>query len=350
MKNNSDPKIITVNASRRYDVIVGDGLMQKCGEYVKQVVKPCLTAVICDDIVDRLYSDIVIRSLNENGFTTVKYVFANGEKSKNFNTYFDILTFLAENKLTRSDLVVALGGGVTGDMAGFASATYLRGIKCVQIATTLLAQIDSSVGGKTAIDLPQGKNLVGAFHQPSLVLCPTDALKTLPKEIMEDGMGEFAKYMILDKSIFDLKQSAEFDLKEGIYLSVDYKRRVVEADEFETGQRKLLNLGHTPAHGIEKLSNYTISHGKAVAMGLKIILDNSRRLGYLSESDHICLSKTLIDLTEVIECPFDIQDILEVALSDKKRKGDKITLVMVHGVGDVRLHDFSINELKDIIR
>jgi 3-dehydroquinate synthase len=320
------------------------------GSYLEKVLKPCKIALITDDTVDALYSDTVIKSINENGFDTVKFVFPHGEESKNLNTYGHILSFLAESEITRTDAVVALGGGVVGDMAGVAAATYLRGIKYVQVPTTLLAQIDSSVGGKTAIDLPQGKNLVGAFCQPQVVLCDVDALLSLPKEIYKDGMGETAKYAVLDKKVFDLVTGGEYDIEELVYLSVDYKRRVVEADEFEGGMRKLLNLGHTPAHGIEKLSEYTISHGKAVGMGLKIILKASLSHGNISNEEYQKLIAAVEKCIDDNACPYDIEDICEAAMFDKKRSGDSITVMTVHGVGDVRELKLKVNELSGYLK
>ena len=349
MKNNS-VKTIRVKASGEYDVIIGRNLLASTGEYVKKVVNCTNLALITDDKVDALYADKVICSLKENGFEVKKFVFVHGEASKNLSTYGEILDFLAKNHITRTDALIALGGGVVGDMAGFAAATYLRGIKYIQIPTTLLSQIDSSVGGKTAIDLSAGKNLVGAFCQPALVLCDVDALSSLPKEIYFDGMGETAKYAILDKQIFQLIKDGNYQLEQLIALCVDYKRRIVEEDEFESGKRKLLNLGHTPAHGIEKLSDYEISHGQAVAMGLNIILANSYYHGYIDK-------ELLSDMQEVIKkcanaksCPFSIEDVCEVALSDKKRSGNTISLMMVHGVGDVREHKIHVSELKGYIK
>ena len=202
MKNSNLEKIIVkVKASGEYDVIIASGLLSQVGEMLKTIAPFDTVAVITDDVVDALYSKTVVQSIISAGFKAVKFVFKNGEQSKNIDTYAQILNFLAQNKLTRTDLILALGGGVVGDMAGFCSATYLRGIKYVQVPTTLLAQVDSSVGGKTAIDLAQGKNLVGAFKQPELVICDTDALKTLPREVFVDGMGECAKYALLDERI-----------------------------------------------------------------------------------------------------------------------------------------------------
>lgn len=338
---------ITVNASGKYDVIIGSDLIMKVGELISPVLPLCKIAVITDDTVDKLYSDIVIRSLESVGYSVVKFVFPHGEKSKNLETYGKILSFLAQNSITRTDAIVALGGGVVGDMAGFAAATFLRGIKYIQVPTTLLAQIDSSVGGKTAVDLEEGKNLVGAFCQPSAVICDVETLNSLPKDVFDDGMGEMAKYCLLDKRVFELIKSEKGNLIDLIYCCIDYKRSVVEQDEFESGKRMLLNLGHTPAHSIEKLSEYTISHGKAVAMGVKIILDNSLRLGYI---DKILYedSKSVLNKCVIAEkLPFDMEDIRKTCLADKKRRGDTISLVMVHGIGDCRTHKISVKEIKE---
>ena len=337
-------KTVKVNASKSYDVLIGRNLIERAGELIEKVLPLCTLALVTDDTVDALYSKTVITALENAGYKVKKFVFRHGEESKNLNTYGEILNFLAQNELTRTDAVVALGGGVVGDMAGFAAATYLRGIKYIQIPTTLLAQIDSSVGGKTAIDLTHGKNLVGAFCQPSLVICDVNTLSTLPKEIYLDGMGEAVKYAFLDKKIYTLLQD-EYDILDLVYLCIDYKRFVVENDEFESGMRKLLNLGHTPAHGIEKLSSYTISHGKAVTLGLKIILKNSLKHGYIDKE----LFGHAIALIEKqvgkLECPYNVKEICLSSLNDKKRSGDFITLIMVYGVGDCRLVKIKVDEL-----
>lgn len=336
---------IKVNASKSYEVLVGQDILKNTGALISKVISKCKVAIITDDIVDALYSKVVENSLIESGYSVVKFVFKNGEKSKNIKTYSKILEFLAENQLTRTDLVIALGGGVVGDIAGFASATYLRGIKCVQIPTTLLSQIDSSVGGKTAIDLPSGKNLVGAFFQPSLVICDCKILSSLPKEQFDCGLGEMLKYAILDKNIYNYFAKDNFDLTKLVSLCIEYKKNIVELDEFESSVRKLLNLGHTMAHGIEKLSKYSISHGKAVALGLRIIIDNSLKHGYLAREEY---DKIVLLTTKVLgeeQNIYPIKKLCKVSLSDKKRSGENITLVMVHGIGDCKLVKVNINEL-----
>lgn len=345
MQNSLSIKKIKIRTSKSYFAVIGSGLLNNAGVYIKEVVSDCKIALITDDTVDKLYGNKVCTSLINNGFKVVKFVFKHGEESKNLKTYGEILEFLAENELTRTDAIIALGGGVTGDMAGFASATYLRGIKYIQIPTTLLAQIDSSVGGKTAIDLTSGKNLVGAFCQPELVIVDTDSLKSLPKETFIDGMGEVAKYAVLDKKVFSLIEKGDYDMQELIYLCIDYKRRIVEKDEFEKSIRKYLNLGHTPAHGIEKLSRYTIPHGRAVGMGLNIILENSLRHKLISEKEYQKIKQVIYKCVGENECPYTVKEICLASYSDKKRSGDKITLVMINGVEKISLNKISVDQL-----
>lgn len=345
IKDGCSLKTIRVRASIEYDVIIGRNLISNAGKYISKVLKKCKVAVITDDTVDALYSKKVISSLTESGYSVVKFVFCHGEESKNLQTYGEILNFLAQEKLTRTDAIVALGGGVTGDMAGFVSATYLRGIKCVQIPTTLLSQIDSSVGGKTAVDLPAGKNLVGAFFQPQLVLCDIDTLDTLPEEIYKDGMGEVAKYALLDQKIYSLLSDENYAIEDLVYLCVDYKRQIVEKDELEGGLRKLLNLGHTPAHGIERLSNYTVPHGKAVSMGLNIIVENAFRHNYIDENTRDKMLALIKKCAGELTLPYSVKDICESALYDKKRSGEDITLIMPYGIGDARAVKINVGEL-----
>ena len=258
---------IHVTASKEYDVKIGASLLHTIGEEVAKVCKVGSAAIISDSNVWPLYGETAANSLRNAGFRVVYFVFPAGESSKNGSTYLSILNFLAENQITRSDCVIALGGGVVGDITGFAAATFLRGISYIQIPTTLLAAVDSSLGGKTAIDLESGKNLAGAFCQPKLVLCDVNTLNTLPEEIFRDGCAEVIKYGILyDPQLFAKlqKEGLDFDRESVIARCVELKRDVVMRDEFDTGERQKLNLGHTIGHGIEAHSNFTISHGKAV--------------------------------------------------------------------------------------
>lgn len=334
---------ITVKASESYDVLIGRGLLKSCGEYVKTVTKASKLAVITDDNVDGLHGDTVVKSLSESGFEVCRFVFPHGEQSKTPETLFKIWNFLCENNLTRSDCLVALGGGVTGDMTGFAAATYLRGIDFVQMPTTLLAQVDSSVGGKTGVDLPGGKNLVGFFKQPKLVLCDVDALDTLPEEFFIDGMGEVVKHgMIKSAKLFE--QLEKYDLKslradkavleDVVAKNITIKRDVVQADEFDRGERMKLNFGHTLGHSIEQYYNYTgITHGQAVAAGMKMITG-------VAEAHGIAETGTLERLTGCLDrygLNFAVEPSMSslgaACLNDKKRFGDSINIVVCCDVG-----------------
>lgn len=344
-------KIITVTASKTYDVKIAPGLLQSAGQEIRAVTKAKTAAIITDSNVGPLYERALREELERAGFGTCTYTFPAGEASKNAETYLDILQFLAKNHLTRSDVIVALGGGVTGDMAGFAAATYLRGIDFVQVPTSLLAMVDSSVGGKTAIDLPQGKNLVGAFYQPLLVLCDTDLVSTLPEENFLDGCGEIVKYGVLgSKALLSSLQEngTNFDLESIVSQCVEMKRDIVNADEFEGGARQLLNLGHTLGHAVEKNSNFCLSHGSCVAIGLAVV---TRAAAKESICTSACAEEILNTLT-VLGLPTKAEASIEVLmdgmLSDKKRSGDAITCVIPRAIGDCfrekmtfsRLHDF----------
>lgn len=334
---------ITVKASESYDVLIGRGLLKSCGEYVKTVTKASKLAVITDDNVDGLHGDTVVKSLSESGFEVCRFVFPHGEQSKTPETLFKIWNFLCENNLTRSDCLVALGGGVTGDMTGFAAATYLRGIDFVQMPTTLLAQVDSSVGGKTGVDLTGGKNLVGMFKQPKLVLCDVDALDTLPEEFFIDGMGEVVKHgMIKSAKLFE--QLEKYDLKslradkavleDVVAKNITIKRDVVQADEFDRGERMKLNFGHTLGHSIEQYYNYTgITHGQAVAAGMKMITG-------VAEAHGIAEAGTLERLVGCLDrygLNFAVEPSMSslgaACLNDKKRFGDSINIVVCCDIG-----------------
>ena len=345
-------KTVSVQASRNYEVKIGSGLLQALGEEAAKVCKPCRAAIISDSTVWPIYGQTAAESMQKAGFDTVYFVFPAGAESKNGSVYLEILNFLAENQLTRSDCLIALGGGVVGDMTGFVAATYLRGIAYVQVPTTLLAAVDSSVGGKTAIDLPAGKNLAGAFYQPRLVLCDTDTLDTLPEDIFRDGCAEVIKYAILyDPQLFDhlMDQGIAFDREAVIAWCVEHKRDVVAADEFDRGQRMMLNLGHTIGHGVEKNSNFTLSHGKSVAIGMAIVTRAAERMG-------ICTGETLkqiLDILQHFQLPCDTvcsaEEIYHAALSDKKRAGGTVNLIVPEAIGKCKILPTEVGDLKSFI-
>ena len=340
---------ISVKASGNYDIIIEDGILVKTGELVAPLVKGRRAVIVTDDIVDGLYSERVTTSLKTAGFEVDKFVIANGEASKNAENYVNLLEFCAEKRLSRKDVLIALGGGVVGDLTGFAAATFLRGIAFVQLPTTLLAAVDSSVGGKTAIDLKAGKNLAGAFYQPKIVLCDCTTFDTLPEETFADGMAEVIKYGMINTPDLLLKLQGEYDINEIIEICVTAKRDIVAVDERDTGIRQFLNFGHTPAHGIEILSEFTVSHGSAVAIGMVIMTKAAIQKG-LCEKEAL---HTLLSLLEKFSLPaktvFSAKEISDIALSDKKRAGDEITLVLPEKSGKCVLKKIPVTELSSFI-
>ena len=344
-------KKIHIAASTPYDVIISRGILENCGELVGEIIPKCRAAIISDDVVFPLYGDTTKKSLEKSGFDVVSYVFENGEKSKCIKTYAQILEFLAENHLTRTDIIIALGGGVTGDMAGFAAATYLRGIKFIQIPTTLLAMVDSSVGGKTGVNLDAGKNLVGAFCQPSMVICDSNTLKTLPNDTLLDGVAEVIKCgMIRDDELFE-KMGGDFskNIEDIIAACITIKSQVVARDEFDRGERQLLNFGHTIGHAIEKCSNFSITHGHAVSIGMVIITKAAEGLGLCKSGISDTLRHTIQKCGLPISCKFSADELYRVTLSDKKRAGDSVTLIVPEKIGNCVLHKVKTDELLEYI-
>ena len=345
-------KIITVPTSRTYLVKVGSGLLSTLGTEAASVSRASRVCIVSDSNVWPLYGEAAQESLQNAGFQSVSYVFPAGEASKNGETYLSLLNCLAENHLTRSDLLVALGGGVVGDLAGFAAATYLRGIEFIQVPTTLLAAVDSSVGGKTAIDLPAGKNLAGAFCQPSLVLCDIDTLHTLPEDIFRDGCAEIIKYAILfSQELFTLlvQTGLDFPREEVVGQCVELKRDVVAEDEFDRGRRMLLNLGHTFGHGVEAQSGFAVSHGKAVAIGTAIMARASASRGHLSSAD----AEQILSLLNLFGLPtstdYTAEQLVQSALSDKKRSADTVNLIVPYTIGDCRALPTPVSDLQSFL-
>lgn len=345
-------KKIHIDTSREYDVIISKDILKNTGDAVKNVIKKCRIALISDDAVYPLYGDTVKKSLNEAGFDTEVYVFPNGEKSKNMHEYVNMLEFLAEKHFTRGDAVAALGGGVTGDMAGFAAASYLRGIPFVQIPTTFLAAVDSSVGGKTGVNLKSGKNLAGAFHQPSVVVCDTDCFKTLPADTFADGVAEAVKCGMLESRELLSIMQGDFmnNIEDVIARCVEIKRKAVAEDEHDTGRRQLLNFGHTIGHAIERCSGYTIMHGHGVSIGMAAITLAAEKMNLCEKGTYEYLCGILKKCGLPIKCPFDADEIYAAALSDKKRSGNTITLVLPKKPGECVLYKTDTDKLSEFIK
>jgi 3-dehydroquinate synthase len=344
-------KTITVTASKTYEVMIGPDLLASAGALASELVKGLSAAIVTDDIVGPLYRERLAASLKKAGFRVVSFVVRHGEASKNAENYFALLNFLAEERFTRGDTVFALGGGVVGDLSGFAASTYMRGLRLVQLPTTLLAAVDSSVGGKTAIDLIAGKNLAGTFYQPDLVLCDTSALATLPGEILTDGVAEVIKYGVLaDEALFHmLKDPVMPRLEEIIARCVAIKRDIVQRDETETGPRKLLNFGHTVGHAVEALSNYAISHGRAVAVGMAVVARASSKKGLCTQDT----AEQIVNLIGSFDLPtateYSAARLAGAALHDKKRSGGSITLVVPEAIGRCVLRETPVSALEEFI-
>jgi len=343
---------ITVHTSHPYDIHIGHTLIRNTGKFVSAVSKCHKAAIITDDIVAALYLETVSASLQDAGIEVCAHIFPNGEASKNHGQLLPIYDFLIQEQITRSDLIVALGGGVVGDMAGFAAATYLRGIDFVQIPTTFLAQIDSSVGGKTAVDTAQGKNLVGAFHQPILVLCDLDTLNTLPEENWKDGIGEAIKYgLIKDAALFEVMRAGQVREKLEYVVSrcIEIKRDVVESDERDTGERMILNFGHTVGHAVENYMNYQLTHGKCVGIGMAVITKAAAAAGM----EDIALHEAVVEALKIYDMPYwldiDYDTACNACLNDKKRAKNTLKCILLHDVGECYIHAMPADAFKPFV-
>ena len=338
---------------RSYNILIDKNLKKDFGKLIKKVFNGKKICIITDDNLNSLYGDFLSDVLKNEGFLVNIVSITPGEKSKNFNTVIPIYDKLLDFNLTRSDLIVAFGGGVVGDLAGFIAATFLRGVKFIQIPTSLLAQVDSSVGGKVGIDIDRGKNLVGAFYQPSLVLIDTKMLETLPEKFLNDGVGEVIKYgCIKDKSLFErlsiFRDKIEFleNIDEIIYTCCDIKRQVVENDEKDTGERMILNFGHTLGHSIEVnygFERYT--HGEGVGIGMYLITK-------ISESLALTKPKTAEKIRNLLikyNLPFETckrvnnEEIKRSILSDKKNLEGNLNVILLKDIGESFIYKTDIS-------
>ena len=336
---------IHVNASTEYDVLIGEGLIDKSGELTKKVVRPCKCLIVTDDTVDELYGDRVQISFSYAGFDVSRFAFPAGEASKNLSTLSDILDAMGEARLSRSDLIVALGGGVVGDLAGFAAATLLRGVDYVQIPTTLLAQVDSSVGGKVAIDLDAGKNLAGAFWQPKVVLIDSDTLKTLPDRVFDDGMAEVIKYgCIRSEGFFHFlaacgdRKSIMEHIGHVLHTCCAIKTDIVERDERDTGERMLLNFGHTLGHAYEAAYQYkTYTHGQAVGAGMVLAARLGEQLGHTAPGTADQVEELVRAFRLPTRIPCQRADYERAIGLDKKGSGSRINLILLSKIGQAQI-------------
>lgn len=336
-------KTIKVNLGERsYNINIEKGLRKNIGENINRVFSGKKIAIITDEIVNSYYGDEVENLIKKEGYDTKRIILPPGEKTKSFNTLPHIYNQLLEFKLTRSDLILTLGGGVIGDLGGFVAATFLRGVSFIQFPTSLLAQVDSSVGGKVGVDLDKGKNLIGAFHHPKAVFIDSEMLETLEDRFFIDGMGEVIKYgCVLDKNLFkklnSFKDKEEFmeSIDEVIFTCCDIKREIVENDEKDTGERMILNFGHTLGHAIEKYFNYEkYTHGEGVALGMYEITKLSEKKGITK----VGTAEEIRDILEKYKLPYEIHleekdKIIETISLDKKNLNNVLNLIILEEIG-----------------
>ena len=317
-----------------YEVRIGSGLLGTLGPAVSERTGARRCVLVSGENVFPLYGEAALHSLRGAGLEAEAVVFPAGENTKSLACYGELMNRLTEAKLSRSDCLVALGGGVTGDLTGFAAATYQRGIACVQVPTTLLAAVDSSVGGKTAINLPAAKNQVGAFYQPSLVLCDTDTLATLPERELRSGYAEVIKYALLgDADLFDTLYQGRWSVEDVIETCVSMKADIVADDEQDRGRRRLLNLGHTFGHAVESRSGYSLTHGEAVAIGMAMICRAAVRFRLLDEASKDAVLQLLQRFGLPTQTVYHPEELYDTLLLDKKFDSGKLHLIVPRGIG-----------------
>lgn len=344
---------LTMHTSQTYDILLEDGLLASAAKYIAEVLPPgdgrkC--CIVCDRTVYDLYGKggkPLQEGLMDAGYEVGYYAFPDGEDSKTLATVEDICAFLAENHFTREDFLIALGGGVCGDVAGFTASVYMRGVPYVQIPTTLLAMADSSVGGKTGVNTDAGKNMIGTFWQPHLVLIDPKVLETLGEDELLNGLAEIIKAgFVADGTIFD---AISEDLTAAIIKAVLVKKEIVEEDERESGRRRLLNFGHTIGHALEKCSDYSIPHGRAVMNGMYLTALAAEDLGWSTESTAGMIRNVMDAFAYPIYKDYSAAQLAETAASDKKRVSDSIVIVYPDRPGCCAMKELPISELEDFI-
>lgn len=339
-----------------YNIYIQRNIVNTIGEYLRKNYKNKKIAIITDKNLENLYGEALIRSIEEKGFNTKTISVNPGEESKSIDTLKEVYDELAKFKLGREDLIITFGGGVVGDLGGFAASTYLRGVPYIQVPTSLLAQVDSSIGGKVAVDLPFGKNLVGNFYHPKAVFIDPELLKTLEKKFFRDGMSEIIKYgLISNESIIhellNVKNKEELfnNIDNLIFKCCSIKKSVVELDEKDFGERMLLNFGHTLGHAVEKYFNYKkYTHGEAVAIGMAEITRRSEKLNITEKGTSKCIEELLKKYELPYETPeMDREVLFNTIVLDKKSSGDSINLIVLNKIGEGVIKKVKINRIGD---
>lgn len=344
-------RCVRIDASSTYNVYIEKGLLDTCGEIAKSLVKGRRCVIISDSNVAPLYADRVTASLETSGFECDLFVIEAGESSKNPENLIKAADFCLECDLTRSDLLVALGGGVITDLCGLCGALYQRGVAVLQIPTSLLAMVDSSVGGKTAVNLKSGKNMFGAFYQPAAVVCDSTVLDTLPEAEFANGMAEVIKYAALKggRVLEIILGNEKENLDELLEECVKIKSTYVCEDEFDKGVRQFLNFGHTVGHAVERVSDFAVAHGAAVAAGMCIVAASCCKQGLCSKQDRDKLLELCRKYQLPVACEYSADELYVASLADKKRDAQQISLVLFRGFGDCILQKTKTDCVKDFI-
>ncbi|MEG0919634.1 MAG: 3-dehydroquinate synthase [Anaerovoracaceae bacterium] len=347
---------LSINTEQGYKVLIESPILDTIGARIGKMTPTTKICIVTDENIHKLYTKTIEDSFIRIGNTPHKVVFPASEGIKNFENLQKLVNYLAAENFKQSDILIALGGGVIGDLTGFAASIYLRGIRFYQIPTTLLAAVDSSVGGKNGINLSAGKNLVGTVHQPSGVFIDAKVLESLNGKEILGGIAEMIKAgVIADPTLFEDIEKAGKEylgdiIEQCIYKSLAVKKWLVEADTYDNGERHLLNLGHTIAHALEKLSNYKISHGMAVAKGLAFVCNISVAKGYMKEEVATRIRCLLLAFGLDLTIDYTADQIYERALADKKIRNDAIFLVLPYDIGDTRIEKIQLNKLKDYLK
>lgn len=351
-------KNLLIKASSSYNVIIKRGIISILLNQINLVCNAKKIAIITDSNVASLHLDNILSCISDAGFSVNTVIIPAGEQSKNISTVEKICVELSKNYISKSDLLISLGGGVVSDICGFVASTYLRGVKCIHIPTTLIAQVDASIGGKTAVNLSTGKNSIGTFYHPASVLIDPEFLSTLPASEISCGMAEVIKYaLIKNKDLFDtLYNYSDNILNESfidnvIFDCVKIKKNFIEHDEFDENERMLLNFGHTIGHAIEKYFNYSkYSHGQAISIGMLEIIKLGETIGITKSS---CFNKVL-HILQKYDLPTDLNiplnQLIDFILLDKKNIDDKLNLVLIKDIGDSYVKSFDTKEIKYLLR
>lgn len=335
----------------RSEVLIEKGLFENFSHHVLNLTEPCKAFILSDETVAKFYAGKLKKNLEKSGFKVSEFIIKPGEKSKTLSTAMKIYEKMASDFISRGDMIISIGGGIVSDIAGFAAATYLRGIKFVSIPTSLLAQIDASIGGKNGVNLSCGKNLVGTFYSPTLVLVDSNLLLTLPEKELRCGIAEAIKCgCIKDEKLFEIFENENFkdNLDEIIKRSITVKNQLTEKDEFDLGERKLLNFGHTFGHAYEMIGNFEIfSHGEAVAIGMNEITKISEKLGLTKAGTTQRLAEVLKKNSLPLSSSFAKKNVLKAILHDKKISGSFIDLSILKSIGSGFIHRVPCSKIED---